>query len=181
MPNLAEDLDEGLKTLLARLDGVRDSHHLYRDQPERLYPLIQQVVQPYIGVGVVEVDELTQLNNQEQAGVLAKTRVVEALPLQPDFVLVDGRVRFSTTVPYAQVVKVKNGTPSLTIAAAAVLATVTHTRIMQELDRLYPVYGFGRHSGNISPTHLAALGKYGTSPSHHLHNRIVQGFLKRTQ
>ncbi len=70
--------------------------------------------------------------------------------------------------------KVKHGTSSLTVAAAAVMATVIHGRIMREFDSLYPVYGFSRHNGNISPNHLAALAKYGPSPCHHPHHRIMQ-------
>src|SRR5690242_17817390 len=87
LPDRADDIDEGLKILATRLDGVRDSHHLYSDQPEKLYPLIQQIAQPHIGLGILDVTELSQLNNQEQAAIVARTRAVEALPLTPDFVL----------------------------------------------------------------------------------------------
>lgn len=181
LPRLDEDIDQGLKTLTTQLDGVRDSHHLYSDQPEKLYPLIEQIARPNIGLGILEVDELSQINNQEQAAIVARTRAVEALPLIPDFVLLDGRVRIGGTVPFANVAKVKNGTTSLSVAAAAVIATVMHYRIMRQQDKLYPVYGFGRNAGNISPTHLAALASYGPSPIHHPHNRIVQGFQAQSQ
>lgn len=176
LPDLAVDIDLGLKELATRLDEVRDSHHLYSDQRERLYPLIQKVAQPHIGLGIIQVAELNQLNNQEQAAILARTRAIEALPATPDFVLLDGRVRIEGTIPFANVAKVSNGTSSLTVAAASIIAGVTHYRRMLEQDELYPVYGFRRHTGNISPAHLAALAQYGPSPTHHLHNRIVQGF-----
>ncbi len=175
-PDLGVDIDLGLKELRTRLDEVRDTHHLYKDQRERLYPLIQEVAQPQIGFGIIEVAELRQLNNQEQAAILARTRAIEALPTTPDFVLLDGRVRIEGVIPFANVAKVSNGTSSLTVAAASIIAGVTHYRLMVEQDRLYPLYGFARHNGNISPTHLAALAQYGPSPIHHLHNRIVQGF-----
>jgi len=181
LPDLGVDIDLSLKELRTRLDEVRDSHHLYKDQREKLYSLIQEVTQPQIGFGIIEVAELSQLNNQEQAAILARTRAVEALPTTPDFVLLDGRVRIEGTIPFANVAKVSNGTSSLTVAAASIIVGVTHYRLMLEQDRLYPLYGFARHNGNISPTHLAALAQYGPSPIHHLHNRIVQGFLAQSQ
>jgi hypothetical protein len=49
--------------------------------------------------------------------------------------------------------------------------------MLHQLDKLYPLYGFSRNTGNISPAYLAALAKYGPSPSHHPHNRIVQAFV----
>lgn len=176
LPDLDADIDQGLKELAIRLDEVRDTHHLYSDQKERLYALIQEVAQPQIGFGIIEVAELNQLNNQEQAAILARTRAVEALPAAPDFVLLDGRVRIEGEIPFANVAKVNHGTSSLTVAAASIIAGVTHHRLMLEQDQLYPVYGFGRHNGNISPAHLAALAQYGPSPIHHPHNRVVQGF-----
>jgi ribonuclease HII len=176
LPDLDADIDQGLKELAKRLDEVRDIHHLYSDQKEKLYSLIQEVAQPQIGFGIIEVAELSQLNNQEQAAILARTRAVEALPTTPDFVLLDGGVRIEGEIPFGNVAKVSNGTSSLTVAAASIMAGVTHRQIMLEQDRLYPMYGFGRHTGNISPAHLAALAQYGPSPIHHSHNRIVQGF-----
>jgi ribonuclease HII len=176
LPGAGADIDQGLKELAARLDEVRDIHHLYSDQREKLYFLIEEVAQPQIGFGIIEVDELSQLNNQEQAAILARTRAVEALPARPDFVLLDGRVRIEGEIPFGNVAKVNHGTSSLTVAAASIMAGVAHQRLMQEQDRRYPVYGFGHHHGNISPAHLAALAQYGPSPIHHLHNRVVQGF-----
>lgn len=179
LPHSGQDIDLGLKELATRLTEVRDSHHLFTDQQEKLYWLIQEVAHPQIGFGTIEVAELSQINNQERAAIMARTRAVEALPATPDYVLLDGRVRIEGTIPFANVPKVKNGTSSLSVAAAAIMASVTHYRLMQEMDELYPVYGFRRHTGNISPKHLAALAQYGPSPIHHRHNRIVQGFLER--
>src|SRR5436305_14308883 len=80
LPGSGVDIDLGLKELATRLDEVRDSHHLYKDQREKLYSLVQEVAQPQIGFGIIEVAELSQLNNQERAAILARTRAVEAVP-----------------------------------------------------------------------------------------------------
>ena len=55
---------------------------------------------------------------------------------------------------------------SLSIAAASVIAKVTRDRIMDEMDALYPHYGFRRHKGYATPEHLAALHEHGPSPLH---------------
>lgn len=177
LPNLGFDFEMRLQELADQLKEVRDSHHLYKDQREKLFTLVQEVAQEQIGFGIIEVAELAEINNQEQAGILARTRAIAALPITPDFALLDGRVQIEGAIPFAQVSKVGHGTPSLTIAAASIICGVTHYRLMQEQDKLYPQYGFARHTGNISPKHLEALAQYGPSPIHHLHNRIVQEYL----
>jgi ribonuclease HII len=37
---------------------------------------------------------------------------------------------------------------------------------MEELDKLYPEYGFARHKGYPTPQHLAALRRYGACSYH---------------
>src|SRR4051812_21368820 len=62
LPELSSDIDQGLKALAARLDEVRDTHHLYKDQREILYALVWEVAQPWIGFGIIEVAELSEIN-----------------------------------------------------------------------------------------------------------------------
>ncbi len=54
----------------------------------------------------------------------------------------------------------------LSIAAASIVAKVTRDQMMMEYDRIYPEYGFGQNKGYGSPSHLAALGRYGPTPIH---------------
>lgn len=54
------------------------------------------------------------------------------------------------------------------IAAASIIAKVTRDRIMLQLDRDYPQYGFAQHKGYPTPAHYNALEKYGYSPVHRL-------------
>lgn len=178
LPASGSDFEVRFKELADRLSQVRDSHHLYKDQREKLFSVVQEVAGSQIGLGVIEVAELGELGNQERAAILARTRAIAALSILPDVILLDGRVRIESTIPSIQVSKVGHGTPSLTIAAASIFAGVTHQRLMQEQDKLYPQYGFAKHTGNISPKHLAALAEYGPCPIHHLHNRVVQDFVR---
>jgi ribonuclease HII len=54
------------------------------------------------------------------------------------------------------------------IAAASILAKVTHDRILAELDERWPEYGFAGHKGYATAVHQAALNKHGPCPEHRL-------------
>jgi ribonuclease HII len=59
------------------------------------------------------------------------------------------------------------------VACASILAKVERDRMMTELDRKYPQYGFAAHKGYSVPEHLEALAAYGPSPVHRLTFRPV--------
>jgi ribonuclease HII len=61
---------------------------------------------------------------------------------------------------------VKGDARSYSIAAASVLAKVTRDRLMKDLDRQFPNYGFAEHKGYSTPQHLAALRALGPSAIH---------------
>ena len=53
-----------------------------------------------------------------------------------------------------------------TYTAASVIAKVTRDRLMLELDRQFPAYGFARHKGYPTAAHLAALKQHGVADIH---------------
>jgi len=52
------------------------------------------------------------------------------------------------------------------VAAASVLAKVTRDRIMVELDRDFPQYGFAEHKGYCTPAHDRTLNAHGPCTEH---------------
>ena len=52
------------------------------------------------------------------------------------------------------------------IAAASIIAKVTRDRQMEELDKLYPDYGFAKHKGYGTAEHIKALKALGACPAH---------------
>jgi hypothetical protein len=52
------------------------------------------------------------------------------------------------------------------VAAASVVAKVTRDRLMRDLHKRYPLYGFARHKGYSTPSHMRALTTYGPCPEH---------------
>lgn len=57
---------------------------------------------------------------------------------------------------------------SLCIAAASVIAKVVRDRWMARLDRRHPGYGFERHKGYGTRSHLSALSELGPCSAHRL-------------
>ncbi len=103
-------------------------------------------------------------NNILGAVHLAVNRALEELEPAADFALIDGRPLASCPVPHQAIVK--GDQRCRAIAAASVLAKVTRDRMMVDLDRKYPGYGFADHKGYGTPEHLKALKKLGSSPVH---------------
>lgn len=68
--------------------------------------------------------------------------------------------------PAPQTALVGGDAKSFSIAAASILAKVTRDRLMDELDGLYPAYGFSKHKGYPTAEHLARLREHGPCPEH---------------
>src|SRR5215831_7817456 len=52
------------------------------------------------------------------------------------------------------------------VAAASVIAKVTRDRLMRDLHLRYPLYGFARHKGYSTRSHMRALDAHGPCPEH---------------
>ena len=116
-----------------------------------------------IGIGIADVEEIDRLNIF-WATMLAMTRAVEALGIEPGMVLVDGNM-----LPrwrYAARAIVKGDTCCKSIAAASICAKVARDRIMRDADRAHPGYGWARNAGYATPEHRAALIARGPTPLH---------------
>jgi ribonuclease HII len=157
--------------------GLADSKQLSELQRERLYDLILERALSWAiaRASVAEIDSLNIL----QASLLAMHRAVQALPLQPEFVYVDGNRCPRWDYPSQAVVK--GDSRVACIAAASILAKVTRDREMLLLDQQYPGYGLARHKGYPSPVHLEALRRLGPCPIHRRSYRPVAELLVSTQ
>ncbi len=52
------------------------------------------------------------------------------------------------------------------IALASIIAKVSRDKMMADLDKKHPEYGFGKHKGYGTADHRSALVKYGVSNMH---------------
>ena len=147
-----------------RLRGVDDSKKLSAALREELAEKIHAAALG-VGIGIVEPEEIDRLNIY-RATLEAMRRAVVALPVMPEHVVVDARHIPQLTVP--QTALINGDARSYSVAAASIVAKVARDRIMCELDRLYPQYGFRNHMGYATAQHLAAIDRYGPSPVHRL-------------
>ena len=106
-----------------------------------------------------------------EATMKAMRTAVENLHTAPDVVLVDGNR--SPELPYEARAIVDGDALSLSIAAASVLAKVSRDRIMVDMDRVFPGYGFARHKGYGASIHVDALRRKGPCDIHRFSFKIV--------
>ena len=153
---------------------IKDSKLLSAKQRDKLAPLIQENAACW-AVGVVEVEDIDRLNIL-QASLLAMVKALAALESKADCVLIDGNQaiplalfragRFLTGRALYQKTIIKGDQSCLSIAAASIVAKVARDRLMADLDRQYPEYGFAAHKGYSCAAHFNALRRYGPSPIH---------------
>jgi ribonuclease HII len=141
--------------------GVDDSKRLAPRRRAELFAALE--ARARIGVGMASVAEIDRLNVL-RATLLAMRRAVDALGGAALYVLVDGdRV---PPLPVAATAVVGGDRRSLSIAAASIVAKVTRDRLMAELDREFPGYGWRTNMGYGTPAHHAALRRLGPTPHH---------------
>lgn len=150
-------LPEGLS-----IPGLNDSKKLTAKKREALYDIICENAVAF-GIAFATVDEIEELNIKG-ATYLAMNRAIADMEPYPALALVDGNDKNELSVPAIKVVK--GDCLCASIAAASVLAKVTRDRYMEDMDTLYPAYGFAKHKGYGTAAHYAALREYGPSPIH---------------
>ena len=144
------------------LSRVRDSKALREKVREELFNVITEESLAYaiIEISPEEIDGVG-LHKSNLAGM---RRAINALSVQPEYVLTDGYAINGLAIPNLAVWK--GDQVAMSISAASILAKVYRDRIMIEADALYPGYGFARHKGYITAAHTKALGEFGVTPIH---------------
>ena len=140
------------------LEGITDSKKITEKKREKLYDYLTKNV--IYGIGEAcpkEIDELNILN----ATKLAMKRAIDEVKKQTniDYLLIDGNMKFDLDIPYLSIVK--GDLKSASISVASIIAKVTRDRMMIELDKKYPMYGYKLHKGYPTKKHIEALKKYG--------------------
>lgn len=160
------------------LQSVNDSKSLPEAKRDELYTFLTTACPCVIGVGLADVQEIDTLNIL-RATHRAMARALLNLVPPPDLALIDGLPVPGLPCPSTSIVK--GDARSLSIAAASIIAKVTRDRMMQELDRQYPVYQFARHKGYGTQLHMKALLDHGPCPAHRRSFRPVQEAIRLRQ
>jgi ribonuclease HII len=141
--------------------GIDDSKRLTRERREELFEDICATATFAIAFAP---PSRIERDNILRASLWALARAVQALPIAPQYVFVDGRDRID--VPCSCEPVIGGDGLVLSIAAASIVAKVSRDRLMCKLAQEYPGYGFEQHMGYGVPAHLEALQRLGPTPHH---------------
>lgn len=144
------------------LSVIRDSKEISENRRESVFELIQETAEA-ISVVVISAAEVDS-RGVHAANLDGMRRAVQALSITPAYVLTDGYAIEGLALPNLAVWK---GDQVVTcISAASIIAKVTRDRIMRDLDKVFPEYGFAGHKGYITKAHTEALEKNGACIEH---------------
>ncbi|MCX6442832.1 MAG: ribonuclease HII [Actinobacteria bacterium] len=141
---------------------VRDSKEISENKRDAVFELIQGIAAS-ISVVIVPASEVDS-RGVHAANLDGMRRAVQGLSVEPAYVLTDGYAIEGLGVPNLAVWK--GDQVVVSISAASVIAKVTRDRIMRELDKDFPLYGFAGHKGYITAAHTKALNEHGACAEH---------------
>jgi len=150
---------------------INDSKQLSEQKREELFDqIMEQAVS--VGIGIVSHERIDEINIL-QATYEAMRQAVGKLSVVPDLLLNDAVT--IPELPMKQVPIIKGDAKSISIAAASIIAKVTRDRMMVELDKFYPEYGFAGNKGYGAAVHIQALKEIGPC---NIHRRsFIKGIL----
>ena len=155
------------------IDGLADSKKLSAKRREQLAEQIRDsaVAWRVISIDAAEIDRINIL----QATMLAMQQAVEQLEVEPGHVFIDGNRCPNMSRPATAIVKGDSRVAE--ISAASILAKVERDAQMIALHETWPQYGFDKHKGYPTASHMAALAEHGPCPEHRRSYRPVRDCL----
>ncbi|RSN03493.1 ribonuclease HII [Nonomuraea sp. WAC 01424] len=143
--------------------GLTDSKQV---SAARRPPLAAEVGAWAAGIGFGEAShaEIDALGMTEALRRAAR-RALDALPVRPDAVILDGKHDY-IGAPWPVRLEIKGDAASVSVAAASVLAKVRRDAYMATIG--HDEYGFAENAGYPSPAHQEALARLGPTPHHRL-------------
>lgn len=146
---------------LRPIRGLCDSKIVEEKERARLAKLVKAraLCWAVAGAGVFEIDQINIL----QASRLAMLRAVQALPVAPDYLLIDA---VSIDFPAEQLPLIDGDARCRAIAAASIIAKVHRDACLAEWDRVFPQYNLAANKGYSTPDHKRALRMHGPTLLH---------------
>ncbi len=140
------------------LEGLTDSKKLSEKKRDKFYDYIIENCTAY-AIGECSPEEIDEYNIYE-ATKIAMKMAIDGVNKQVklEHVLIDA-MPLELEIPTTSIIK--GDAKSISIAAASVVAKVTRDRMMIELDKKYPQYGYAKHKGYPTKKHVEAIKEYG--------------------
>ena len=145
-----------------RLEGLTDSKKISEKKREVFYDYIMEHAIS-VSIGMMSEKIIDEVNIY-QATKLAMYEAIDHSKVKPDHILIDAMKLEKLEIPSTSIIK--GDAKSISIAAASVIAKVTRDRMMIELDKKYPAYGFAKHKGYPTKAHIEAIEKNGIIKEH---------------
>jgi ribonuclease HII len=145
------------------LDGIRDSKQLTPRQRDEAFVRIQaQACVAVVKATPASIDK----RGLHRCNISLLRSAACGLVPGPDYVLTDGFA--PPRMPFPTLAVKKGDVVSASIAAASIIAKVTRDRIMDELHRRYPAFGFDANKGYGTGDHLEVIQRLGPTRVHRL-------------
>lgn len=140
------------------LEGLTDSKKLSEKKRDKFYEYIKENALAY-GIGIISPEVIDEVNIYEAS----KLAMIEAInevrkQISLEHVLIDA-MPLDLDIETTSIIK--GDAKSISIAAASVIAKVTRDKMMYELDKKYPEYGFSKHKGYPTKLHLSKIKELG--------------------
>jgi ribonuclease HII len=143
------------------LAGIDDSKKLSEKKRDEYEKIIKREAIA-IGISMVQPTEIDAINIYESTKKAMNT-AISILNPNPDFLLIDA---MKLETPYSSESIIKGDAKSVSIAAASIIAKVARDRLMKEISKKYPGYGFDQNMGYGTSEHIQAIHKLGITPHH---------------
>ena len=145
------------------LEGLTDSKKLSLKKREEFFDIIKRDAIG-IGIGIKDEKVIDNINIYEAT----KLAMIDAIndcrkKIKIEHILIDA-MKLDIDIPTTSIIK--GDYKSITISAASVIAKVTRDRMMVELDKKYPMYGFASNAGYGTKKHIEAIKEYGIINEH---------------
>lgn len=153
------------------IEGLGDSKQLSEKRREALFEQIHERAAAF-RIEFIEPAEIDRLNIY-RATLEGMRRAVCGLAPAPRLARIDGNAIPPGLLCPAEA-WVKGDARDPAIGAASILAKVSRDRMLIELDRRFPGYGFAAHKGYPVKAHFDALQRLGPCPAHRMSFRPVR-------
>lgn len=146
-----------------KLEGLTDSKKLSEKKRIAFDKIIRKEA---ISIGIGEIDEkiIDEVNIYE-ATKLAMKKAVDNMDVKPEHLLIDA---MPLDIGIDSTSIIKGDSKSISIAAASVIAKVYRDNLLNEMDKIYPMYDLANNKGYPTKKHIEAIEKYGICKHHRL-------------